>query len=472
MSRDYTVKGSLDASKRLGPNLDASVTLNTDFGETEVDARQTNLTRFDLLFPEKRSFFLAGSDIFEFAVGNEEDLVPFFSRRIGLVGEEGDLQQVPLTVGGKVNGRVGNTNVGALVVHTRGADTLSTDATMGVLRVKQNVLAESSIGMIATAGDPLAQPGSWMRGVDLTYQTSAFRGDKNFLVGLWGLRNHRDDLGGASALGGIISYPNDLWDVSLAYKRIGAGFEPSLGFVPGTEVQIWQLQAAYLPRPNHRLARQLIFEFNPSLVTDLGGRWESYLLEFKPIDWELQSGDRFEVNISPEGDRPKEDFDVFASPTSTVTVPAGSYHWDRVEVQGALADKRRLSGEATWSFGGFYGGHLNTLALTARVKPSALLNLELGLERNSGRLPGGDFVQRLYTGRVQLNLSPDLQVASLVQYDNESRTFGTNTRLRWTITPLADLFVVYNHNLVRSATNRFGFDSDQLLVKLSYALRL
>ena len=69
-------------------------------------------------------------------------------------------------------------------------------------------------------------------------------------------------------------------------------------------------------------------------------------------------------------------------------------------------------------------------------------------------------------------MSPDLQVASLLQYDNESRNFGSNTRLRWTFSPYGDLFIVYNHNLARSVNNRFAFDSNQLLVKLSYALRL
>jgi hypothetical protein len=56
---------SLDVAKTLGPNVLASLTVNTDFAETESDARQTNLTRFDLFFPEKRTFFLQGADIFD-----------------------------------------------------------------------------------------------------------------------------------------------------------------------------------------------------------------------------------------------------------------------------------------------------------------------------------------------------------------------------------------------------------------------
>jgi hypothetical protein len=48
--------------------------------------------------------------------------------------------------------------------------------------------------------------------------------------------------------------------------------------------------------------------------------------------------------------------------------------------------------------------------------------------------------------------------------------FTQNTRLRWTFRPVADLFIVYNHN-VRSILDRWQLDSNQLLVKVQYALR-
>ena len=51
----------------ITPSLKLTATFNTDFGETEVDARQINLSRFSLLFPEKRSFFLEGAGVFNFA---------------------------------------------------------------------------------------------------------------------------------------------------------------------------------------------------------------------------------------------------------------------------------------------------------------------------------------------------------------------------------------------------------------------
>lgn len=97
--------------------------------------------------------------------------------------------------------------------------------------------------------------------------------------------------------------------------------------------------------------------------------------------------------------------------------------------------------------------------------------VEFAGQRNVGRLVSGRFTQTLVSSRLRVNVSPDLSVASYAQDDTDSDSIGVNTRLRWTFTPVADLFVVYNHN-VRSLLDRWPLDSNQLLVKLQYAWRL
>lgn len=463
---------SLDATQRLGGNTLASLTVNTDFAETEVDARRTNLTRFPLFFPEKRTFFLEGAEIFDFGLGLGEEVRPFHSRRIGLLGG----REVPLDVGGKVNGQLGGTSFGAIAARTGRLDTLPTQTGLGVLRVKQNVLQESTVGMIATVGDPLGRAGRWTIGPDVTYQTSRFRGDKNFLVGVWGLATGGEGLAGRThALGAKIDYPNDLWDIAFTYKWLGDGFEPALGFVPRAGVQITTLGIDYLPRPRRPVlglrVRQMVYELRPSVVTDLDGRWESYRIFTAPINWRLESGDRFEFNVVPTGERLLEPFEI----ADGVTLPAGPYHWNRYRLEAGLAAKRRFSGQLTWWFGDFYTGRLDEYDLTAAWKPSPLFIVELTAERNAARLREGRFTQDLVGTRLRVNVSPDLQVTSYVQYDNQSESFGTNTRLRWTFSPLGDLFVVYNHNLSTldplSRDPRWAFASNELLLKLQYAFR-
>lgn len=468
-------RASLDATQRLGANTLASLTVNTDFAETEVDAHQVNLTRFPLFFPEKRTFFLEGADIFDFGLGltDDADVLPFFSRRIGLLAGE----QVPIDAGAKVNGRIAGTNFGALVVRTRDIDTLPSASTMSVLRVKENVLTESSVGFIATAGDPLGRPNSWLIGPDFTYQTSHFQGDKNLSVGVWGLGVGREDLraGDRTAAGVKIDYPNDLWDVAAKYKRIGEAFDPSLGFVPRPGVHLVDLSANWQPRVGHVVGpldiRQCFWENELSYVAGLAGGWQSWRYFMAPINCRLESGDRFEFNFVPAGERLFAPFEI----ADGVLIAPGAYHFNRFRLEGGLAAKRRFSAQATWWFGQFYDGRLDQYELTGAWKPSSVVIVEFSGEHDVGRMPEGDFTQDVVGTRLRLNFSPDLQLTTFAQYDTESSSFGTNTRLRWTFNPLGDLFVVYNHNARTrdpiTLRRELAFASNQLQVKAQYAFR-
>ena len=90
-----TGKPGLDMFYNFTSSLKLSATVNTDFGETEVDARQINLSRFSLFFPEKRTFFLEDAGVFSFSdtsvrrpsfrAPTRFEVIPFFSRRIGLL---------------------------------------------------------------------------------------------------------------------------------------------------------------------------------------------------------------------------------------------------------------------------------------------------------------------------------------------------------------------------------------------------
>lgn len=465
-SPEGTFEPSLDVTQRLGSNVLASLTVNTDFAETEVDTRQANLTRFPLFFPEKRTFFLEAADVFSFGVGIDEDsLLPFFSRRIGLI--EG--QAIPLLGGLKATGRTGQTTFGGLVVRGREQTNVAPATTMAVVRVKQNVLAESRAGILASLGDPLGRSGSWQVGADFTYQTTRFRGDKNFIAGAWVLATGREDLGGSrerTAFGFKVDYPNDLWDCFVLHRRIGDGFDPSLGFVPRRGINTYQAGCTFAPRPSNGFVRQMFHRFYPLVTTELGGRWESYSVLVTPIHWQLESGDGIELSVVPTGERLVQPFEI----ADEVTVPGGSYEWRRYRIEVETAAKRKLSGQVSWSFGGFYTGRLHEVDVEAAWTPSPLVTLLGEVEHSAARLAAGRFDLTLVGIRVRLNLSPDLQFDSFLQYDTEDRSFGTNTRLRWTFHPRGDLFVVYNHNL-RELADRWRRDTNALLLKLQYTFR-
>ena len=76
---DATVNGSagLDARVSVTPTLNLDLTFNPDFSQIEVDELVTNLTRFNIFLPEKRTFFLENGDLFsDFGYSGVR---PFFS---------------------------------------------------------------------------------------------------------------------------------------------------------------------------------------------------------------------------------------------------------------------------------------------------------------------------------------------------------------------------------------------------------
>jgi hypothetical protein len=505
-SVNYDGDFSLDMTQRLGPNLLSSLTVNTDFAETEVDVRQVNLSRFDLFFPEKRTFFTQGSDIFQFGVALDEDLmIPFFSRRIGLFGRsEDELFEIPINAGGKINGRVGNTNIGALVANTRLIDSLNVgdadedinvhvpQTTMGAVRISQNILAESSVGMLATFGDQRGHSDAWMAGVDFAYRTSEFLNEKNFGISVWGLLNNGKDAdgidleGNKSAFGVRVEYPNDLLDMSLMSVRIGDAFRPSLGFVPRHDIHLWSSTVEINPRPPWPWLRQMFMEVSGNLWNSSdNSQWESYEATVKPFGWLLESGDLFEGGLLIGGDRPPEAFEI----ASGVDVPSGEfsgpYNWSRFFLGATSAQKRKISTKINWEFGDYYNGDLSTLEGSVALRPSSFLAIEFVGERNTGTMMAlpedtdeedtealvrKSFSEELYGVRFLFNFSSDLQLSSFTQYDTESKEMGSNNRLRWTFDPLGDIFIVYNHNVIRS-DGRWDFVNNQLPIKIQYTRR-
>ena len=100
------IEAGFDAKVGITPSLNLDLTVNPDFAQVEVDQQVTNLSRFELFFPERRQFFLENSDLFgTFGFPNVN---PFFSRRIGLGNNvnTGENVRVPIVAGARLSGRI------------------------------------------------------------------------------------------------------------------------------------------------------------------------------------------------------------------------------------------------------------------------------------------------------------------------------------------------------------------------------
>lgn len=484
--RSWQASEGVDVTWKITPQLVSVFTVNTDFAETEADARQINLTRFPLFFPEKRSFFLEGANQYTFGLGLGQQFVPFFSRNIGLL----DGAQIPLDGGVKLNGRAGKWEIAFLDVQTRETSVpLQVVQDLGLpspvipgtnllaSRVSYDFNENLRVGTIFTRGDPEALRQSTLGGIDAVWRTSRFHGDKNLLVGGWTATTQGDvPPGDKLGWGFKVDYPNDLMACQINMNQYGEGFQPLLGFLPRPGTRQTDVGCAYQPRPSKdgpfRWIRQEFFENEYTRVTDPQGILESWEYFMAPINVRLESGDRFEFNWDPHGETLLVPFEVAPG----VIIPVGDYTFTRWRVEAQTSGHRPLQfGTTTW-FGQFFNGHLtqqeNYLKWTSR---KGRIQLELDTQNDFAHMPAGNFVQRLWQVQAAYAWNPNLVLTSFIQYDTESRNLGTNTRLRWTIKPGNDLFIVWNHGWERLIT-RPGLSlvpqTDLIAVKLRWTFRL
>jgi hypothetical protein len=112
------------------------------------------------------------------------------------------------------------------------------------------------------------------------------------------------------------------------------------------------------------------------------------------------------------------------------------------------------SGNASASYGSFYGGTRATASYSGRVGFSPHVAAEPTLTLNSVTLPYGDFTARLVGTRVVVSPSPRLAFSSLTQFNPGAHSLTSSVRMRWEYTPGSDLYVVYSDGR-DTATTRF-----------------
>jgi len=428
--RDSSLSGDagLDVRWRITPGLNATLSINTDFAETEVDQRQINFTRFPLFYPEKRDFFLEDSGIYRFADLNEELFIPYFTRRIGLstAGE-----RVPILGAGKLAGRVGN--------HELGVTTAMLDEAYGVEskavfagRISKPVWGESTVGMIATAGDPQSNGDNALFGFDYRHQTAEWLGDETLVANLFYLNTltepeHADSYGG-HAYGMGLSWPGDQINIALQAAEISAGFNPALGFIKRNDVRYYGSDWRYLVRPSDPAWWQWIsFVYANQTYTDLDNELQTLSHSFYPLVLRTAGNDEFSLGVTDTRDSPQFPFTL----PGNVVVPAGSYDMLAYETKVKFAETRALSGETGLRWGDYYGGDWRSAFANMWWIPGSLAAYGLSYDYNQFKLPGGDIDSHLMSLWLVLRFTPVIRWSNLVQYDTISDTIGFNSRFSW-----------------------------------------
>ena len=441
----------VDLFYNITPSLRTNLTVNTDFAQTQVDARQTNLTRFSLLFPEQRDFFLDGSLFFNFETGDSgETLIPFQSRRIGL--DEDNTPQ-GINFGGKLTGQAGAFDIGVLQVQTgdetqeEGGGSLGEDFT--VMRLKRRMFRESHLGALFirrhTRGADVDDRHTI--GVDLRLATSTFRGTDNLSATGYFLRttNPLDTVDKSSAFGAVLAYPNDPLDLQIGFQEIQENYDAAVGFTRRTGFRNINPEMSFAPRPReHAWIRRFNFGAAMNWFLDpVDNRLLTREIDITALQVDTHSQDSIQFHVLPTYELLERDFTI----APDVTLPTGrGYGFTRYSIEGRTAPRRPISVSPEVEWGRFFSGDRLRLNSTVNVRAAPGHFYTFTHEWNRVSLAEGEFTTTLYRAIAETQFNPRVSVVNDVQYDTQSLIIGWQSRFRWIVTPGNDFYFVYIHN--------------------------
>lgn len=458
---DQTVGTGGDLKYGVTDGLTLDVTVNPDFAQVEADEQEVNLTQFSQFFPEKREFFLENSGLFyvgdiarntrvSLAPRVDEDLLLFFSRRIGLAA---DGLPIPIHAGVRLTGREGGVLVGALAGRT-GTEHGEPASDYVVVRLRRNVFASSDVGGLFMMRSSVDQRDDYNRvyGVDANIRLPGAVDWSSYVV-----NTETPGLSGSRyAYQTSFNREGNFFHVQAGLLALGENFNDELGYYRRTGVRKWSVSTGLRPRLAG-LRRRGVREMHPHLdwnfYTDLSGELIAKRLHTGYTLF-LNNGGWTEFSVNPQFEQLTVPFTIHRD---LRPIEAGEYGWTEYQLRVSSDPSRTLAASVTGILGGLWSGTQRTVRATVTVKPSYRFRADVGVSRTSADLgdPDTDFVRELWTARANYSFTTNMFVDALVQYDADREVLNANVRLNVIHHPLSNLYLVYNER-------RFTTDQEQL----------
>jgi len=452
---DQQADAGVNLKYGLTNGLTLDVTVNPDFAQAEADEQQVNLTQFSQFFPEKRDFFLENAGLFylgdtprnrriSLTPNIDEDLLLFFSRSMGLAP---DGRLIDIDGGVRITGQEAGFLVGALTLRTRPLRARDGSVEIpgsdyAVVRLRRNLFSNSDVGALFQMRSTVDARGDYNRvyGLDANIRLPARIDWTSYVIG-----TERPGVsGGEHAFFTSLNREGNFVHVKGGVLGIGENFSDDLGFYRRTGVLKWLLDTGIRPRLASLRRTLGVREMHPHVVwnyyTDLDGRTvagryhNGYTVFFSTGAYgELSFNPRVELLAAPFPLHPR------AAP-----VPAGRHSWPEYQIRFTSDESRALSATVTAITGGLWNGTQRTLNGSLSLKPSYRFRSSVGLQRTTAKLPDGDFVRAIWTGRANYSFTTNMFVDALMQYDAERNRLNLNLRFNLIHHPLSNLYLVWN----------------------------
>lgn len=471
-----------DVKVAITPSLNLDLTFNPDFSQVEVDRQITNLSRFELFFPERRQFVLENEDLF--SRFGFPDTRPFFSRRIGLSPEG----RVPIIAGARLSGKLDdNWRLGLLNMHTAKLEEAGigpANYSVGVLQRK--VFDRSYVGAVFINKENFRPDGEggyqldgngYNRVAGLEYNLYSKDGKweaEAYYHRSFSAEKNNDAQSAALFIGRFTRN----WRLFFPSQYIGRNFRADAGFVPRTGYLSFSPGITYNFFPKNPGVARKIIQFGLEVSTNFTYNQPDYRLadrQFQPsLFVEFPGQSALAVGFA-------SDFTYLYFPFDPTNkgrgekLPVGEYQYNSVGAAFNSDVRKKFYFNLEVIGGAYFNGDIRRVegALNFRWQPFGILAATFAYNDIQLPDPYNSASFWLVGPRAELSFSRSFFFSTFLQYNTQADNININSRLQWRFRPVSDVFLVYTDNYFSGQFFRNPREKNRALVlKVTYWLNL
>ena len=469
-----------DAKIPIGNALNLDLTFNPDFSQVEVDDQVVNLTRFAISLPEKRQFFTQNDDLFK-DFGENRDVIPFFSRRIGVAQDlDGNTIENKIIAGARLSGKLNsNLRLGFLNmltdsdVNNQIASNLNT-----VFTLRQKVFDRSNISFFLIDRRTIGEydfinkqdKKNSVSGVEYNLASP----DSKWVGRAFYHKSFTEGLEGDDQIVGMRIQRNTLRNrISTGFIHGGEDFRSDLGFFRRTGFMKITPEYTYRIYPKNPNVNNYSFTQRGFFVYDTS---RNYLMTDRVYKTTIRKSFLNSSSLSFEYNNRyvylTSNFDPTRTPDGTKLPSNVGYRYYDAEFSYRSDQRMRLNFDSKISYGTFYNGTKFTLENEIKWRKQPILNASMIINFNSIVLPNPYPSKNIWliSPKIDFTFTKTLTWITFVQYNSQGENLGINSRMQWRFSPLSDLFLVYNDNYI--STDNFSPRNRSFNLKLTYWLNI
>jgi hypothetical protein len=477
-----SANAGFDSKIALNSSLNLDLTVNPDFSQVEVDRQVTNLTRFNIFFPEKRGFFLENSDLYS-AYGIDP-IRPFYSRRIGL---DKNGNRIPILFGARLTGNITkSTRIGIMNMQTGRKGDYDpenyTAVTINQKVFKRSVIRglflnrQASLTDAEKKADPLSEYGR-NAGTEFSYtnEKGTWNGwgsyHQSFKPGITDKDKYLEAGG---------SYNGRNFSLTIDLVSLGTNYYTDMGYVQRIEnydaVRDTVIRVGFKhaftnalykffpkkgPINTHTFLVENYVVFNPNNTFNERNTTLTYNAQFNSTAFIFTSINNNSVDL------------LFPTAfTDKTPLPKGKYSYTNIYAEYDSDFRKKLSWFVGGTAGEFYNGTAQQVSVGLNFR--SIPHINIGIKANYYKLkfpdPHGSTELFLVSPKIEVNFSTKIFWTTFLQYYTQGNNFNINSRFQWRYKPMSDLFLVYTDNYFTDPL--FKNKNRAVVLKMNYWLNL